>query len=95
MKKENCLLIIGCIIISIFFISALNMHSNEEVPSTINSAKQLRINTNQTVKEWDENNFVYMDDPVGSLEKFASRIDEIAYNPEEAENDKRRLFKYD
>ncbi|WP_094227592.1 hypothetical protein [Methanolobus psychrotolerans] len=60
--------------------------------STITDSRQLKINASEISEGWEEENYYYMNDPVGFFEEFAYQVEEVAYNPEEAEQDKERLL---
>ncbi|AAM03919.1 hypothetical protein [Methanosarcina acetivorans] len=91
MKKYR-LLIIGCLIIVSIFTLVSNTHYYGEKPSTISSAKQLKIGANEIGPGWKEESYQYMSDPVEFLEDFVNQFDETAFNPEEAKKDKERLL---
>lgn len=95
MKKYR-LLIIGCFIIVLIFVLALNAADSGEKQSTISSAKQLKINANEIGLGWKEENYQYMSDPVEFFEDFINQIDEMEFNsannPEEVKKDKERLL---
>ncbi|AKB27109.1 hypothetical protein MSSIT_0390 [Methanosarcina siciliae T4/M] len=91
MKKYR-LLIISCLIIVSIFVLALNADDSGEKPSTISSAKQLKITSSEIGFGWKEENYQYIGDPVEFFEDFVNQIDETASNPEEAKKDKERLL---